>query len=50
MMRVLRDRWSGLDGIRLDDQVPAAAQHFVQCRNCGLTQIQPPVECCEIVT
>jgi paraquat-inducible protein A len=50
MMRVLRDRWSELDGIRLDDQVPAAGQHFVQCRNCGLTQIQPPVECCEIVT
>jgi paraquat-inducible protein A len=50
MMRVLRDRWSGLDGIRLNDQVPAAGQHFVQCRNCGLTQIQPPVEYSEIVT
>src|ERR1700723_1130212 len=50
MMRVLRDRWSRLDDVRLDNQVPAAAQHFVQCRKCGLTQIQPPVECCEIVT
>ncbi len=50
MMRVWREGWSGLDGVRLDDQVPAAGQHFVQCRNCGLTQIQPPVECCDIVT
>jgi paraquat-inducible protein A len=50
MMRVLRDRWLELDGSCLDDQVPAAGQHFVQCRSCGLTQIQPPVECCEIVT
>src|SRR6202789_47100 len=50
MMRVLRDRWSGLDDVRLDDQVSATGQHFVQCRNCGLTQIQPPVECYEIVT
>src|SRR5580692_6035531 len=50
MMRELRDRGPELDGIRLDDRVPASGQHFVQCRNCGLTQIQPPVECCEIVT
>src|SRR5580698_1470083 len=50
MMRVLGHGWSGRGGIRLDDQVSAAAQHFVQCRSCGLTQLQPPVECCEIVT
>ena len=50
MMRVWRERWSGLDDVRLDDQVSAAGQHFVQCRNCGLTQIQPPVKYSEIVT
>ena len=50
MMRVMRGRWSGLDRTRLDGHVPTAGQHLVQCRNCGLTQIQPPVEHHELVT
>src|SRR5271156_4172812 len=44
------NRWFGLDGIGLHDPSATAGQRFVQCRNCGLTQIQPPVERWEIVT
>jgi paraquat-inducible protein A len=29
---------------------PSSLRHFVQCRNCGLTQIQPPVERHDIVS
>ncbi len=29
---------------------PSSQRHFVQCRNCGLTQIQPPVERRDIVS
>ena len=50
-MRVVPDLWRiGLEKGALDVQCPASGQHVIQCRNCGLTQVQPHVGPRDLVT
>jgi paraquat-inducible protein A len=50
-MRVVPDFWRiGLEKGALDVQCPASGQHVIQCRNCGLTQVQPLVGPRDLVT
>jgi len=50
-MRVVPDFWRiGFEKGALDVQCPASGQHVIQCRNCGLTQVQPLVGPRDLVT